>query len=123
MTIIKNLLQFNGEDFEVWKSKEYGITYYNIAVEGYIGFDNLDDAINLYDGFRIYLKNYLETENYKKTERDIWKCLYRTRAVEVYYEHGCYWIFLEPYKSTQIWDIYYYIEDVIQQLKEFNART
>lgn len=115
--ITTKLLQYSGEDYEIWKSQEHGITFYHIGIEGYVGFENFEDAISEYEEFLNQLHNYLKSEGYPKAEMHGWKRLYKTRAVEVCYEFDCYWIFLEQYKSTEIWFLYYYLEDVINQLK------
>lgn len=121
MNIIKSLLQFSGDNFEVWESYEGGLTYYNISIEGNIGYENFESSIELYESFLKQLEEYLKN-NYPKSERNTWKCLYRTRAIEVCYESDCFWIFLEPFKSTEIWDLYYYIQDVIKQLEEIKNK-
>ena len=92
--------------------------YYHLSIEGYIGFEKLHDFIGLYKFFLNELHDYLLKNNHPKTERDGWKRIYRKRAIEICYENNCYWIFLDGYESTKIWDTYYYLEDVIDQLKE-----
>ena len=108
------LFQMHGEDFKVWKLDEY----YYISVEGYIGFKKLEDFIWLYNEFLSEFKKFLN-ENYKQPKETIkWKTIYRTRGMEICYESNNYWIFLEPYKSHEIWDLYDYMQDVINQIKE-----
>jgi len=113
----KNLFNFEGDDFEVYESELYGSTYFKVSIEGYMGFENFESFIGLYEKFKIKLEKYL-IDNHEKTYRDIGECVYKTRAIDVSYESNCYWIFLDTFKTTQIWDIYYYMEDVIEQLKE-----
>jgi hypothetical protein len=113
----KTLLQFNGEDFELYESQEHTLTYFNISIEGYMGFYTIKSVIESYTMFLDKLKKYLE-ENHEKTEKHGWKCVYQTRAIDVCYEGDCYWVFLDTFKSSEAWDTYYYMEGVIRQLSE-----
>lgn len=115
---IKSLLRFCGDDFELYESIEHTLTYYKISIEGYMGFENMSEIVELYKEFLVKLEGYLIENNRPKTEKHLWKCIYQTRAIDVCHDHDCYWFFLEPYKSTEIWDTYYYMEDVIKQLSE-----
>jgi hypothetical protein len=83
-----------------------------------MGCEELGDFVNLYQEFLNKIHTYLIEHDIPKTEKHVWKCIYQTRAMDICHDHGCYWIFLDTYKSSQIWDIYYYMEDVIAQLKE-----
>lgn len=122
---IKSLFKFSGDDFDVWETERYDSPYYHIAVEGYIGFENLNDLISLYTEFlqefkKYLLKNHEEPEWRRKTHG--WKSIYKTRAIDVCLDHGCYWVFLDGYESNEVWDLYDYMTDVINQLKEFEKR-
>lgn len=126
MNDIESLFRFSGDDFEVWKSNEYGITYYNLSIEGYIGFEKLESFVDLYEDFLKKFKNYLNEfyEDERKQNTSNRKPIYRTRAIEVCRESFIpeskyYFVFLDAYQSTSIWDLYVYMKDVIQQLKEF----
>lgn len=120
MNNIESLFRFSGDDFEVWKSHEYGITYYNLSIEGYIGFEKLESFVDLYEGFLKQFKNYL-IEFYEDEKKNV--CyrnpIYRTRAIEIRRDSIYYFIFLDAYKSSSIWDLHDYMLDVIQQLKDF----
>lgn len=120
MNDIESLFRFSGDDFEVWKSNEYGITYYNLSIEGYIGFEKLESFVDLYEGFLKQFKSYLN-EFYEDERKNIcnWNPIYRTRAIEICRDTNYYFIFLDAYKSTSIWDLYVYMEDVVQQIKDF----
>jgi len=116
----KSLLQFCGDDFELYESIEHTITYYKISVEGYMGFETVIQIVDLYKEFLVKLEEYL-TENHEKTDKHIWECVYQTRAININYKAKCYWVFLDLFKTTQIWDTYYYMEDVIKQIIEFES--
>jgi hypothetical protein len=127
MIFIKSLLQFHGDDFEVWQSEKQlrtnnYWTYYNIGIEGYLGFTRLQSGIDLYKEFQQILYNFLIVNNYAKTEKHMWDCIYQTREISVCYENECYWIFLDGHESTQIWDLYYYLDDVIKQLEGIDLK-
>lgn len=94
------------------------MTYYHVSIEGYIGFKRIKDIVNLYKLFLGELFKYLTENNYEKKEINGWRTVYKKRAIEVCYESECYWVFLDGYESTEIWDTYYYLKDVITQLKE-----
>src|SRR5690625_1666578 len=95
---IKSLFKFHGDDFEVWETERHGSPYYYIAVEGYIGFDNLGDFVVLYTEFLHEFKKYL-LENHEELEWRSktcgWKSVYQTRAIDVCQEHDSYWVFLD----------------------------
>lgn len=116
---MKELLNIHNDDFILWKEEKYGETFYHISIEGYLGFDKIEDCIDLYSMFLKKLKKYLVENKYPIPNRSYkWKTIYLTRSIEVCYEYDCYWVFLDGYESTEIWDTYYYLEDVINQLKE-----
>ena len=69
------------------------------------------------------METYLLENNYVKPEKYDWNTVYKKRGMKVCYEHDCYWIFLEPYKTTEIWDTYNYLKDIIEQLKYFNENN
>ncbi|GIN22527.1 hypothetical protein [Siminovitchia fordii] len=118
MNDIQILLEVHGGNFELWTEEKYGATYYHVGIEGYIGFERIEDFIGLYEFFLEKLHEYLTENNYAKREVSGWKRIYKKRAIEICYESGCYWVFLDGYESTDIWDTYYYLKDVIDQLKE-----
>ena len=105
-------------DFELWEEEKYGIKFYNLSIEGYIGLETIGDFIDLYNFFLEELYYYLLQNNYPKTERGNWNTIYKTRAIEVDFVNDCYWVFLDKYESNGIWDIYYYLEGVIEQLRQ-----
>lgn len=115
-------MKFQNDDFQVYKSIINGRENYHISVEGYMGADKLDDIISWYRDFLKTFNTYLIENNIKQTERYIWKRIYTSRQIEVCHDHDCYWVFLDGYKSDRIWDLYYYMEDVINQLIEFNSK-
>ncbi|WP_220687718.1 hypothetical protein [Paenibacillus lautus] len=111
-------MQFHGDDFELYETEMYGSTYYNLSIEGYLGFDTIDECINLYKAFYEKLNTYIN-EVRKEEVFHGWTKLYRTRAIEVCFNADCYWVFLDPYKSTELRDMSFYMDDVIRQLMEF----
>lgn len=115
------LLNIHNGDFILWKEDKYDITFYHIAIEGYMGFETIGDAIDLYSLYLEELKKYLVENKHPEAERYRWDVVYKTRGIEVCFEHGCYWVFLDGYESTEIWDTYYYLEDVIEQLREIEV--
>lgn len=119
---IEYLLNIYDDDFSLWKSSEYGVSYYHVSTEGYVGHDSMEEAVEWFKHFLGGLENYLITEHHEKTPKHRWRLIYSTRAVDVCYEHECYWVFLDGYKSTEIWDTYYYLEDVIKQLEELSEK-
>lgn len=116
----EELLNIHDDDFSLWKDHSYGFDWYHIGIEGYIGFESVQSFIDLYELFLNELHEYLIKNKYPKTERERWRIVYSKRAIDICYENEFYWVFLEEYKSTEIWDTYYYLEDVIKQLKEVN---
>ncbi|PAV30367.1 hypothetical protein CIL05_07805 [Virgibacillus profundi] len=121
MLPIDTLLEIHNDDFELWKEEKYGVKFYHVSIEGYIGFEKLEDFIELYEHFLGELQQYLIENNYPKTEKSGWKRIYSKRAMDICYGNDCYWIFLDGYESAEIWDAYYYLEDVINQLREVKA--
>ncbi|MFI2856959.1 hypothetical protein ACH6EH_07435 [Paenibacillus sp. JSM ZJ436] len=125
MIIIKTLLEYHGEDFELLETEEeYGRKTYLLSIEGYMGFEKFEHFIDEYKRFNEYLHTYIN-ENCDEEDEDYgWKRLYKTRAIEVCYAHDCYWVFLDAYKSSDLREIGRYMDDVIKQLVEFgNALT
>jgi hypothetical protein len=119
---IKELLNLHNDDFILWKEKKYDLTWYHLSIEGYIGFETLDDAIGLYNLFLKELEEYLTENNHPKPNKNRGRrIVYKVRGMEVCYEHEYYWVFLDGYKSTDIWDIYYYLKDVIEQLRRIEV--
>ena len=117
---VELLLELNNGDFSVWRTVDQNNNkFYNIEIEGYIGYKDVNSFIILYENFKRSFYNYLDNNNYRKPVRNIWKKVYQTRSIEICYEANCYWIFLEPYSSPQIWDLYYYLEDVINQIRQY----
>ncbi|WP_405101705.1 hypothetical protein [Oceanobacillus sp. FSL H7-0719] len=113
---MKELLELHNGDFVLWSEERYGFKYYCVGIEGYIGYKRLDQFIGLYRLFLVELHNYLIENNYPKTEKTTW--IYQKRAIKVDCVNDFYCIFLDGYESTQIWDTCYYLEDVIDQLRE-----
>lgn len=117
------LFTYNGDDFEVWKSDLHGVRYYNIGIEGNIGYENIEYFIDLYKEYLQAFLVYLTENNYIKPKREEeWKRIYQSRAIEIIHQDGYYWVFLDSYKSTEIWDLYYYMKDVIKQLEEIKDK-
>lgn len=116
----ESLLKFHGEDFELYKKDNH----YHISVEGYLGFDSLDDAIQLYETFLDKMLDYLNDNNYVELDYldKNWKTIHQSRSIHVCYESNYYCIFLDRYNSTNIWECYYYLEDVISQLIDINFK-
>lgn len=121
MINLELLLDYHNGDIQVYKVRQEETDFYHIFIEGYIGFEKIEDFILLYKGFLEELKFYLQKNNSdalsEKTHK--WNVIYRTRDIEICRHHNLYWIFLEPYKSSSILGIYQYLEDVISQLKKF----
>ncbi|MNH66505.1 hypothetical protein D3C73_185360 [compost metagenome] len=116
--MIEELISYHHEDFNVWISERPNdVKYYNLSIEGYIGYEKLEDCIELYNEFKDHLHEYLITNDIERPENDAWQCIYQSRAIEICYEHDCYWVFLDAYKSVEIWDLYYYLDDVIKQIQ------
>ena len=86
-----------------------------------MGFETIKQVVELYKDFLVELEKYL-IENHEKTDKDIWECVYQTRAIDICYNAECYWVFLDTFKTTMIWDTYYYMEDVIKQIIEFESK-
>lgn len=118
-----DLFKFSGEDFLVWQSEENGIKYYNIGIEGYIGFKEIESFVSLYEDILTHFEEYLVANHDRPNINKDKESVYKTRAVDVRYWHENYWIFLDGYKSTEIWDLYYYVKDVIEQLREAVLKT
>ena len=122
--IIETLLEIHNGDFELWKEENYNLTFYHLAIEGYIGFKTIGEFIDLYSMFLEELKRYLIENKYPKPEKSSdWGTIYKARGIEVCFAHDYYWVFLDEYTSTEIWDTYYYLEDVIKQLKKIENGT
>lgn len=117
ISYVKSLFTYSGDDFEVWESKEHEMIYYNIGVEGYMGFDSLNSLIGEYESFLAAFEKFLTENNFVKKDFEGWKKIYSTRAIEVCCDHDCYWSFLDGYKSHDIWELHTYMKDVIGQLK------
>ncbi|MDP9675387.1 hypothetical protein J2W97_001370 [Paenibacillus jamilae] len=117
----ETLINMHDGDFEVWKGKVWysDKDQYNISVEGYMGFETIQQGIELYEMFNAELLRYIEQNGGLKGRHE-WKKVYHTRAVEISNEHDSYWIFLDGYKSEEISDLYWYMCDVIEQLKRLN---
>lgn len=122
MIKIKELLNLHNDDFILWKEKKYDLTWYHLSIEGHIGFATLSNVIDLYSLFLEELESYLIKNEYPKPkEIHGWKTIYKTRGMEVCYEHDCYWVFLDDFNSIEIWDTYYYLKDVIEQLRRIEV--
>ncbi len=111
---------FINEDFSIWKNDNY----YHISIEGYIGYHSLDHAIDYYNGFIDKFKLWLIDSNYNKPNKinPYWNSVHRTRAIDIGYMEDCYWIFLEGHKSEEIYELLWYMEDILNQLKEVNKK-
>ncbi|WP_411735066.1 hypothetical protein [Paenibacillus sp. M2] len=118
----KEVFNYQNDDFSVWKDRVWysDKDQYHIGVEGYMGFETIDDVISCYEQFNKAFKQYIEQTGDLKEKHLGWHKIYSVRAVNVSYENECYWIFLDGYKSEEISDLYWYMCDVIDQLKEVN---
>ncbi|WP_336763473.1 hypothetical protein [Paenibacillus sp. USHLN196] len=115
----KEVFSWQDEDFSVWKDRIWHSNkdQYHIGVEGYMGFEDVAQAIECYQLFNESFKAYIEQNGGLKEKHIGWHKIYSTRAVNVSYENECYWIFLDEYKSEEISELYWYMCDVIDQLK------
>lgn len=117
------LLTFNGEDFEVYKSINDKNETFCISIEGYLGLPEIKEFINLYEDFLNRFFCYLDENKYVRKEKtSAWKTIHRQRAIEICKTDSMYWIFLDGYQSHDIWDLYDYMSDVINQLREIDRR-
>lgn len=120
MNHIKDLFDFHEENFLVWKDEKY----YYISVEGYLGYENLEEVIQLYEEFIDKFNLFLIENNYEEPSRlnPYWKRIYQTRAIDIAFNANCYWIFLEGYKSKNIYELLWYMEDIVNQLVSLNRK-
>jgi len=119
----KEVFNWQDDDFSVWKDKVWysDKDQYHIGIEGYMGFKNMNQAIECYEQFNEAFKEYIERNGGLKEKHLGWHKIYSTRAVNVSYENECYWIFLDGYKSEEISELHWYMCDVIEQLKGINV--
>ena len=115
--IVEILLELDRGDFVFWKDNRYDFAYYRIDIEGYIGLKTLQSFVDMYSGYLEELHDYLTKNNYAEIEVADWNTVYKSRAIDICHTNDCYWIFLDGYKSTEAWDVYYYLKDVIEQIK------
>ncbi|MFE6075579.1 hypothetical protein ACFVQB_14000 [Paenibacillus sp. NPDC057886] len=119
---VEEVFDWQGDDFSVWKDKVWysDKDQYHVGVEGYMGFEDMTQAIDCYEQFNEAFKQYIEQNCGLKEKHLGWHKIYSVRAVNVAYENECYWIFLDGHKSEEISDLYWYMFDVIEQLKQVN---
>lgn len=115
----ETLLELDDGDFSFWKEKEYDMTFYKLAIEGYIGFEDPYTFVEVYTTWLNKLHEYLVQNDYTEPAPSSWKTVYRSRAIDIRNTGGCYWIFLDTYESTEAWRVYDYLKDVIRHLKEW----
>ncbi|WP_339304234.1 hypothetical protein NST33_17640 [Paenibacillus sp. FSL L8-0435] len=115
----EEVFSWQDEDFSVWKDKVWYSEkdQFHIGVEGYMGFENMSQAIECYEQFNEAFKEYIEQNVGLKGKHLGWNKIYSTRAINVSYENEYFWIFLDGYKSEEISELYWYMCDVIEQLK------
>lgn len=119
----KEVFSWDGDDYSVWKDRVWysDKDQFHIEVEGYMGFAKLSHAIHSYEKFNAEFKKYIEQHGELKERNDSgWKQVYKTNAIDISFEGDSYWIFLDGHKSEEISDLYWYMHDVINQLKELN---
>ncbi|RXZ77941.1 hypothetical protein EBB07_28185 [Paenibacillaceae bacterium] len=117
----ETLFNFHNDDFEVYKNdNSHGTDRYYLFVEGYLAFRTLDEVVNLYNDFLKEFNSYLSRMSFEKTAKTPINSFYRTREIAVNYEHGYYEVFLDTHITHDIWDLYYYMEDVIKQLNDLD---
>jgi hypothetical protein len=113
----EDLFNYYGDDFQVYKSVVNNLERFYLSIEYYMGYKSLEEGIQLYDKFRNELYNYISNNNYESYPKTPVGAFYRTRELAVNYHHGCYWIDAGLSNQLSIWELYYYIEDVIKQLQ------
>ncbi|MGZ7444935.1 hypothetical protein [Paenibacillus sp. TH7-28] len=119
----ETLLNFQGDDFEVYESSDMiNGRQYHLSIEGYIGVKKLSDLIDLYKDFSNLFYKFLRDKNYPEEEIKQWNTIYSSREIQICYEGNCYWVFLKEYKSSYIWNLYLYLQDIIVQLEDVNKK-
>lgn len=117
---LKILLELDNGDFVFWRDLRRDFDYYGISIEGYMGFQTLQELVDLYKYYLDELYKYLTKNNYKKAEVADWNTIYQTRGVEICYtNNNHYWVFLDDCLLTDPWEAYDYLKDVINQIEEF----
>lgn len=117
------MFKWSGEDFTVYKevlkySEDYSQTSYFLAVEGSIGFKRVSDFIKLYEEFTKQFLEYLTDNKYEHPNKSmVWKKVYSAREFEVLNNGNCFYVFLDASKKSNIWELYEYLNDVIQELE------
>lgn len=104
------------EDLDVWIKEE--TKEYCIATEGYVFFDTLTDLISYYkimrDAFeKFLLETYPDFKDFKPTSTYDDKIKYE---IDNSYK-GHVAVFLDTYKSINIFDTYYWFRRVIEKLE------
>lgn len=112
------------EDFEVICEEDLESEYcphlYTIGIEGYVYFEKLEHLISYYEKFKTKYLEFLKNQyNFKPKKQE--QCYYRSYDIELYYnEKVGYNVYVNcPYYSN-IEDTYYWINGVINQLKNIN---
>ncbi len=113
-------------DFRVKKITEYydgGKTIsYQPCVEGYIGYESVQEAIDYYAKMLESYADYLTEQKVTEVPRDK-DCLYKTRDIEISKisnDKDTLFVFTNAPQMSNRWDCYYWLEDVIEQLKQFH---
>lgn len=110
---------WKSDDFELYKDDEK----YYLSIEGYMGFKSLDRTIEVYETFLDKMLDYLTENNFQEPDyNNSWKTVHQSRSIHVCYEHDSYFVFLDRYENSQIWECYYYLEDIISQLIDINYK-
>lgn len=114
------------EDFELdtYLIGNTDVRQYRLSIEGLIGYESIQDAIDYYGQFLNILKDYIDKNFGALNESDYEDSLtplYKTRAIEVVFEHNYYWMYLDTYTGFSLGDTYDYLSDVIEQLKGLNS--
>jgi hypothetical protein len=111
------------DDISVWKDDRYNMENYHIGIEGYIGYDNLQDGIDylckLKEKYFDWLKqNYDISELNNNIKNDM---VYKSYDIEIFNhsneEYKILFIFLSAPTFYNIYDTYKWFDGVVNQLK------
>lgn len=100
-----------------------GRTQYLLEIEGFYGYNSLEHCIETYECCLQQLENFLNKHHKRVDNENIESSschtIYKTRAIEIAYGYDCYWVYLDTYYANDIWDLYDYLKDVINQIRGF----
>ena len=115
----------NMEDIEVWEETINGTEFYKVGIEGYIFYDSIEEGIIYYkkmkDEYFNWLKENYDLETLIKNKDNTEKRIYKSYDIEIYKDsmvEGYYTIYLKAPDFNNLYNIYLWLDGVINQIQE-----